>query len=244
MSADYFRSLRLNLTPEQFHRLPRNAAYRYELIDGEVWLSPRPRWYHALLDLATFPQLQEVELPKRVSIRPLAETDWVELPAVFSSAFHRVQPFASLDKDERLNAARQALNQTRSGGDGPLIASACHVAYDEECGQIMGAILITLVPLVDLSDIDRSARWEQSPEQSQGRPHLTWIFVNALAAGHGLGTALLSATVNVLHESGYIDLASTFLEGNESSTLWHWRNGFRLLAHPGSQRELRRRWKS
>jgi hypothetical protein len=31
-------------------------------------------------------------------------------------------------------------------------------------------------------------------------------------------------------------LASTFLLGNESSMLWHWRNGFQLLQYPGSRR--------
>lgn len=244
MSADYFQPLRLNLTPEQFHRLPRHTAYRYELLDGEVYISPRPRWYHALLDLATESSFKELELPKSVRLRPLQPTDWSAFPPVFSSAFHSVQPFASLNDDERLTAAQTALNQTRTDGDGPLIESACHVAFDEERNRIVGATLITLIPLVDLSDFDRTARWEQSPETSQGRPHLTWTFVSAMEAGHGIGTALLAATVRVLHDKGFIDLASTFLEGNESSTLWHWRNGFRLLAHPCSRRELRRRWKS
>ena len=35
---------------------------------------------------------------------------------------------------------------------------------------------------------------------------------------------------------GYKELASTFLIGNDSSMLWHWRSGFRLLAYPGSWR--------
>jgi GNAT superfamily N-acetyltransferase len=153
-----------------------------------------------------------------------------------------VQPFASLDDDERLVAARQSLDQTRTDGDGPLIESACRVALDEERGRLVGAILLTLVPLVDLSDIERSARWEQSPDATRGRPHLTWIFVDALATGHGVGTALLTVAVRDLHDKGFIDLASTFLEGSGSSMLWHWRNGFRLLAHPCSRRELRRRW--
>ena len=35
------------------------------------------------------------------------------------------------------------------------------------------------------------------------------------------------------------ELASTFLLGNESSTLWHWRAGFRCLPYPGSMRVVR-----
>src|SRR5207253_5277293 len=54
MSAEHFRAMRLPLTKDEFHRLPRNPAYKYELIGGEVWLTPRPRWHHAVLDLQGF----------------------------------------------------------------------------------------------------------------------------------------------------------------------------------------------
>jgi hypothetical protein len=50
--------------------------------------------------------------------------------------------------------------------------------------------------------------------------------------------ALLDAVVRALASLGYSELASTFLLGNESSTLWHWRTGFRLLSHPGSMRAI------
>ncbi len=69
-----------------------------------------------------------------------------------------------------------------------------------------------------------------------GRPHLTWIFVHPFAAGQGAGTALLRAATRGLLALGYAELASTFLLGNESSTLWHWRNGFRLAGSPWSRR--------
>jgi hypothetical protein len=35
---------------------------------------------------------------------------------------------------------------------------------------------------------------------------------------------------------GFTHLASTFLLGNDSSMLWHWRNGFQLAGYPGSRR--------
>src|SRR5262249_14407977 len=40
MSLDLYRTLKLSLSAEEFRRLPRNAAYKYELIAGEVWLTP------------------------------------------------------------------------------------------------------------------------------------------------------------------------------------------------------------
>jgi hypothetical protein len=111
-----------------------------------------------------------------------------------------------------------------------------------------GAILVTLIPPVDLSDAEAHCRWPEPPppdcvERRLGLPHLTWVFVGPWHSAHGVGSALLAVAVRELLALGYHELASTFLLGNESSMLWHWRNGFRLLPHPGSWRELRRRWK-
>jgi hypothetical protein len=101
---------------------------------------------------------------------------------------------------------------------------------------------------VDLSDAEAHCRWPEPPppdcvERRLGLPHLTWVFVGPWHSAHGVGSALLAVAVRELLALGYHELASTFLLGNESSMLWHWRNGFRLLPHPGSWRELRRRWK-
>ncbi len=245
MISDFFRSIKLALPPEQFRRLPRNAGYKYELIAGEVWLTPRPRWYHAVLELRP---LAPPAAPARedATLRRLAADDWEALPNLFAGAFRTVQPFGSLDDEERLEAARKSLGRTRGGGDGPLVERASFVAVTG-AGRLCGALVVTLIPDVDLTDPIESGEWPQPPppdaaERGLGLPHLTWVFVSPFEAGHGIGTALLAAAVAELLALGYDRLASTFLLGNESSMLWHWRNGFRLLPHPGSWRELRRRW--
>ena len=51
MCDDWFALIKLPLTIEQFHQLPRNAAYKYEYLKGEAWLTPRPKHYHALREL-------------------------------------------------------------------------------------------------------------------------------------------------------------------------------------------------
>src|SRR5687768_8259970 len=76
MSLELYRTLKLSLSPEEFRLLPRNAAYKYELIAGEVWLTPRPRYFHALLDLATF---APADPPEEVTLRPLRAEDWEAL---------------------------------------------------------------------------------------------------------------------------------------------------------------------
>ena len=160
-------------------------------------------------------------------------------------AFHRVQPFAILGEEDRLKAAGECLQHTRQGGDGPLIGPASFVAVQEETGAALGAALVTLMPDSDLTEFG-GYRWKEPPppdwmERRFGRPHLTWIFVAPFHARHGVGTALLAASTAALRTIGYRQLASTFLLGNESSTLWHWRNGFRLVAYPGSPRQIKER---
>jgi GNAT superfamily N-acetyltransferase len=236
MSDQWMPTLTLPLSFEQYLQLPRHPAYRYEYLEGTAYLSPRTRHYHALL------KLEPLEVPDDVPMRPATLADFAELEEVFSDAFDRQQPFASLDDATRLEAARQCLERTRTGGDGPWIDRASFVALQE--GNIVGAILITLLPEGELSDWN-GIYWAATPpsdavERRLGRPHLTWIFVAPLCVGQGVGTALLAAAVRELRALGFTELVSTFLLGNDSSMLWHWRNGFQLLTYPGSFRRWRR----
>jgi hypothetical protein len=238
MCDDWMPHVQLPLTIEQFRQLPRNAAYKYEYMNETVHLSPRPRHYHALLDL------RPMESDASVSVCPLQADQLVRLDRLFAEAFRYVQPYGCLDDKTRLEAARHALERTRAGNDGPFIERASFVAKIEE--RPVGAILITLLPEGDPCDGD-SYHWTETPppdciEQGLGRPHLTWIFVSPLEKGHGTGTALLAASVRELLALGFSQLLSTFMAGNDTSILWHWRNQFRLLAHPGSYRLMRQRW--
>jgi GNAT superfamily N-acetyltransferase len=238
MCDEWMPAVTLPITIGQFHQLPRHAAYKYEYFNGQAHLTPRPRFYHALLDLNLM-AASATPLPRDVTVRPVADVHIGDLEQVFAAAFDRQQPYASLEADRRLEAARQALAKVQGGGDGPWMSQASFVALEKELHPI-GAIFITLLPDADPSDWD-SYHWRQPPpenwrEQSLGRPHLTWIFVSPWHVGHGTGTALLAAAAAALRHMGYLHLASTFLLGNESSMLWHWRNGFQLHAYPGSHR--------
>jgi ribosomal protein S18 acetylase RimI-like enzyme len=248
----WFFGITLSLSIEEFRRLPTNPAYKYEYIAGKALLTPRPRECHALLDLrdqeeapvspAETETETETETEEPVRIRRLEAADWGVLHQLFAGAFHRVQPFASLDDAQRLEAARQCLGYTRAGNDGPLIEPACLVAVKEEDDQLCGAILVTLMPEVDLST-SFDLRWKEPPpsdwaQRRVGRPHLTWIFVGPWSREQGLGTALLAAATRALREMGYPTLASTFLVGNDASVHWHWRRGFQLAGRPYSRRNL------
>ncbi len=241
MCDEWMPTVVLPLSAEQFRQLPRNAAYKYERIGGQVYLSPRPKHYHALLDL------RPLEADPDVRLRPFGPDDWEGLVPVFAAAFRGVQPFGSLDDGARREAARACLRRTADGGDGPWVEPASFVAFDPDEDRPAGALLVTLLPDGDPCDWD-SYYWQEAPPpdcvaRRLGRPHLTWVFVPPTRAGQGTGTALLAAAVGALLALGYTELASTFLAGNDSSMLWHWRNGFRLLAYPGSRREMKKRWR-
>jgi GNAT superfamily N-acetyltransferase len=224
MMDDWFSAIELPITWQQFWQLPQNPAYKYEYFDGHAWLSPRPKSYHAVLDLQAFARpIASMATADKLVIRPLQDADWQLLPRLFAAAFHRVQPFASLTDDDRLKAAEDCLGRTRGAGEGPLAGKACLVAARDD--MLVGANLITLPP-------------GKAIEHIAGLPHLTWIFVAPFFARHGIGMALLDTTVQALLRLGYKELASTFLLGNESSMLWHWRAGFRLLEQPYSMRAI------
>src|SRR5437879_3855988 len=109
MCDQWMPVIRLPLSLEQFHQLPRNPAYKYEYLGGEAYLSPRPRHYHGLLELT--PR----EADPAVPLRPARPEDFSELETVFAAAFSRVQPFGSVETATRSEAARQCLEKTRSG---------------------------------------------------------------------------------------------------------------------------------
>ena len=232
MMHEWFSAIELPINWQQFRQLPRNPAYKYEYFDGRAWLSPRPKSCHATVDLRAFARpIAEMATDDPLVIRPLQAADWPRLPKLFSAAFHRVQPFASLTDDDRLAAAEDCLARTQAAGEGPLVGEACLVAARAADDMLAGANLITLPPAEDI-------------EQAPGLPHLTWIFVGPMCARQGIGMALLDMAVQALLRLGYTELASTFLVGNESSMLWHWRAGFKLLEQPWSMRAIRREAKA
>jgi ribosomal protein S18 acetylase RimI-like enzyme len=256
MCDEWMRPLQLEISFAEFHALPRNNAYKYEYLDGHAYLSPRPKYYHALLDLdayaAAAPKGQTAfsePLPAGanpdVRVRPLLVSDWETMVPLLAAAFERQLPFGALEAETRQQAVRHALERTRAGGDGPVIESASLMALDGPGGSEIGAILVTLLPDADPSAWD-SFHWREPPpadciEHRLGRPHLTWIFVHPWCAGRGTGTALLTGAVGRLRALGYREMASTFLPTNDSSVLWHWRCGFRLVEYAGSTRRVERR---
>jgi GNAT superfamily N-acetyltransferase len=240
MCDEWMPVVRFPLGAVEFERLPRNGAYRYEYGDGTVHLSPNPRAFHGRLDVTTFAPPAH-EIADDVDIVPVRREDHADLAALFAAAFERIQPFAGLDRNLRLDAAGKSLERTFAGADGPWIPEASRAARQAD-GALVGGILLTLLPDGEPADLD-IYRWSEPPPPSLwatggGQPHLTWIFVDPFRKGRGVGTRLLVEAAAVLRAHGYRHLLSTFIAGNDSSMLWHWRNGFELLPYSTSRRRI------
>jgi hypothetical protein len=248
MTDPWLAELRLRVTPEEFRRLPRSPAYKYDYVAGEARLTPWPRHYHAVLELPVAPVQAAPEPPAGLLVRPVEEGDFPSLERTFSAAFARVLPFSSLTDEGRLEAARQSLARTVRGEEGPWVRPASFVASEAAVGELLGGTFVTLLPEGNPCETVSYCWLEPPPEdcivRALGRPHLTWIFVAAGRAAQGIGTALLAASARALERLGYHELLSTFLLGNESSMLWHWRNGFRLLPYPMSLRLIGQRFRA
>src|SRR5262249_24244502 len=180
-----------------------------------------------------------------IDLRPLRLEVIGELAPFLADAFRVQPPFAGLEDDARRQAAARALERTAGGKDGPLVGPASFVAHDGE--QVVGLLCVTLLPDGDPTDWD-SYYWREPPPadavaRRQGRPHPPWTWGGPPRAGRGLGWAMLGAAGRGLLGLGYTQLHSTFVLGTDSSMLWHWRNGFRLLPYPGSYRLMQERWK-
>lgn len=246
MLDDWFRTIELRITIDEFHRLPRAAGYKHEYFGGRCVLTPRPRCGYAALDLGTFRPLRSNawEL-NELTIRPVEDPDWEELGPLCGAAFHRVPPFSSLSDDERGAAGGDCMAHARAGGDGPLVPAASMVAVDHH-GTPRGALLVVLKPAGYRKDPWRVGRAKPAGGDSVPRPpratqaHLDWVFVSPWFAGRGVASALLAGTVRALRAAGHKTLTSAFLIGNGESMAWHWRNGFELLQYPGSFRRVRR----
>ncbi len=107
MCDEWMPRLELPISFEQFQQLPRNAAYKYEYFHEAAWLNPRPRYYHALLDLEPWAERPLQGIHRKAKLRAVRPTDWQELAPLFSAAFQRQQPFCGLDDERGLAAAQE-----------------------------------------------------------------------------------------------------------------------------------------
>ena len=133
MCDEWMKPLQMSMTSEQFLQLPRNPAFKYEYLDGSVWISPRPRFFHGLLDLTTLETAAPARVDATLTLRGVQAGRLGGAAARFAASFQGRQPFGGLNDKEMEAAAEDCLVRTRRGGDGPWIARASYLAFRAYC---------------------------------------------------------------------------------------------------------------
>ncbi|MGN6369192.1 MAG: GNAT family N-acetyltransferase [Phycisphaerae bacterium] len=210
MRWDWMRMIEMPMGIEDWRRLPRNAAYKYEYIEGQAQISPEPVSFDVVLRFERFRPVVARDLRRSdVRVRRLEDRDWEALPGLMARAFVGVAPFATLSGEELEAVAKESIADTRNGCDGESVPSACVVAEDDK-DELIGAALVTL-------------RKVQSGPQV---PLLTWTFVDRWERRRGVAEQLLGCVVGACAELGYVQIESVVCSGNHASMIWHWREGF------------------
>jgi GNAT superfamily N-acetyltransferase len=239
MHADWFRTVEFPLAWDAYRRLPRHSAYRYEYRQGKATITGRPLYRHCRIPIPpspapseTTPALQTLELvPWTQASLTAGQKD--RLVDLYQAAFAETVPFPALTKEDQFAAAFSILGGSIAGFDGVPIPQASFVIRSRAEKMPVAAALLTLTAPGNWTDFTDPA-WKAAPpkdpvRQQWGHPHLTWLFVRPDFQRQGLGTRLLTQARQQLSQLGYAWLFSTFLVGNNSSLLWHWKQGFELI---------------
>jgi GNAT superfamily N-acetyltransferase len=197
--------MRFPLSLDLLHRLPRHPDWKYELIEGEAWLSPRAR-------PLSFRRPTSLAVPavtlSGVEVRTIdARRDRAEVAKLLMDVWVQEDPYRSLEDPESLLQAEieRSLNE-------PSLAGI--VAVD--AGTICAVVLV---------GTDAAG----GPEDA---PMLMWLTVRHDARERGLATALLRVVVETLSARGVGELASAASAANLPSLRWHLTRGFQLAPDP------------
>lgn len=216
---DYATPLKMPMTIDGFSRFPALAGYKAEFKGGNVEITYRPRLSMARLRIAR----REVRNLEGVTIGALDVKRMQEpLAKLFMSAMAHVPPLDTMPPTTRRHAADAEMKHILGGGEGELFTPACFGALDAKSGRPVGAAIVTRLSLT-------ADEWpeEQLPPVLV---NLTWLFVAPERQRGAIGTALLGHVVNALVDQNHEWLVSHLPQDNVPTVMFHWRNGFELVA--------------
>ena len=139
--------------------------------------------------------------------RPVTERDAALLGALMYDAYHDTID----DEGERPEEAVAEIEGVFNGKYGPLLDS-CSLLVEEE-GRALGATIIT-----DWSD----------ERTGQKQPLLAFLMTHPDASGQGLGTFLLSKSINALLAQGESELVLFVTVGNSAAQHIYQKLGFEV----------------
>jgi len=193
------------MTFEEYELLPREPGWKCEYWDGHAHLSPRHQSALATIEVKPRP------VDPSCLLRPVSPDDEAQFLPIYFAAFGDTIEYCDYQPKKIKALAREALRGFFTGARGqPLTASRLAVASPSagEAGEerVVGAALIVA--------------------KDDGAPMLDLLFVSPDCQRRGLATALVSASINELHQRGEPRLLTRYHVGNEQSRAWHRKFGF------------------
>jgi len=190
------------LSPDLLHRLPRHPDWRYELVDGDAWLSPRPRPLGFVRSTAA-----------AVAAAP---TPGVEVRAV---------------RTARDRAAIVALLVDVWSDEDPYRSFADDVC-EAELQREVGRTVAEPAGLEGAVAVDTHGLCACVLVTGSSSPALSWLSVRRDVRGRGLATAMLGVALGALARRGVQEVASHASAANMPSLRWHLACGFELTPDP------------
>jgi GNAT superfamily N-acetyltransferase len=194
--------VRFPLSLEDLLRLPRHPDWRYELIDGEALLSPRPR--PLCFRRPTGMAVEGAPVPGVDARAVDGPRDRAGLVELLMDVWRDEDPYRSFEEDVRQKELRQEIERSLERPDeleGAVVADA---------HQLSACLLV----------------------MASSPPALSWLSVRRGLRGRGLAMALLGVVVDGLAARGEPELASYASAVNVPSVRWHLACGFELLPDP------------
>jgi GNAT superfamily N-acetyltransferase len=197
-----------DMTVDDFRRLPRHPDWKYELIDGRLLLSHRPR----PIDLLRSTDVAVERTGDRHTVQPLDPTAHRTAVTDFLiSTWREESPYCHADP-----AGVEAQVVAEVDRSWTSLADPAGVVSVAD-GSMIGAALLTDV------------RW---PEAEDGVPVLSWLTVAWGQRLAGVATAMLDTLLTDLRGRGITHLRSATSCATPASIQWHWRHGFLPLSDP------------
>ncbi|MEL6490602.1 MAG: GNAT family N-acetyltransferase [Cyanobacteria bacterium J06621_3] len=195
---------RIPMSYEAFDTIEHILGWKTEYWDGYARLTPRPMGIETCLTFETFTPTKTVNAPKLTFITPTADYAQAMLDCYIAAFINSVE-FCGWPTDRIFEEAQQDLSLYFKGKRGkPLPASV--IAIEPQTGDVVGTALVT--------------------NKEEKGACLGLLYVRPSHHRKGIGTHVITRSVEILTRQGYSQLTSRYHICNHQSRQFYHQLGF------------------
>lgn len=195
-----------DMTVAEFNRLPRHPDWKWELLDGELFLNHRPRPIDLIRPVSTDIATASGHAVTLVD----AGADQDDVQSFLFDVWRDEEPYRYMDPHHVESVIVAAFQRSWA-----RLVEPVGVWVHDDQGPA-GLLLVT-----------GPGRWTGSEH-----PMLRWLTVRWDARLSGIATAMLAQVMTELNGRGVRAVVSGTSPANRASIQWHWRHGFHPLPDP------------